>query len=93
MIYSFPSLWLGEDGRVERAGKRWKAMKSVPEWALGFALFQMTILLGDLQPSGRLSQYLLTGLQNLFLSCHLNSSEFIIHSFCAVNDKPLVKTS
>lgn len=47
MIYSFPSLWLGEDGRVERAGKRWKAMKSVPEWALGFALFQMSILLGD----------------------------------------------
>lgn len=51
MIYSFPSLWIGEDGREERAGKRWKAMKSVPEWALGFALFQMSILLGDLQPS------------------------------------------
>lgn len=51
MIYSFPSFWLGEDGRDVKAGKRWKAMKSVPEWALGFVLFQISILVKDPHPS------------------------------------------
>lgn len=87
VIYYSPILHCGEDRREER-GRLWK-------WSQSDG-----VLSSFKQPSyqephslpGRLLQHLLTDGQNSCFSSHLNSSELIIHSLWAINDKPFVKT-
>lgn len=89
LVYSFPSftLWRQEIGGGKERWRLWKQSQSCG----ALSSFKWPPYQETQRLPGRLFQQLLTDLWNSFLSCRLNSSEFIIHSFCALNDKPLVK--